>query len=100
MTSASDPEPKRRLVKVYKTRRTLDMYLYVDHAEDLTRVPDALLERFGQPELALTLTIGPERRLARADAREVLAQIRTTGYYLQMPPADGSIDAEIRAAGD
>jgi uncharacterized protein YcgL (UPF0745 family) len=94
-----DGEIKTRLVKVYKTRRKLDMYLYVDHREDLERVPEDLLERFGRPELAMSLSLHPGRKLARADAREVLAQIRSNGYYLQMPPADGGIDAEIARAG-
>lgn len=85
-----------RLVKVYKTRRKADLYLYVDFNEDLARVPDSLLERFGLPELALSLTLTPDRSLARADAAEVLSAIAETGYFLQMPPADGGVEAVIR----
>ena len=79
-----------RLVKVYKTRRTLDMYLYVDFGDDLARVPEPLLERFGEPELALSLELTPDRTLARADAGDVLSSIDTAGYYLQLPPVDGT----------
>jgi len=85
-----------RLIKVYKTRRKPDMYLYVDFREDLQRVPEALLAQFGTPELALSITLTPTRRLARADAAEVLSGIETAGYYLQMPPPDGGVDAEIK----
>ena len=46
-----DVKEEGRLVKVYKTRRKVDLYLYVDFEEDLGRVPDELLERFGRPEL-------------------------------------------------
>ena len=76
------------------------MYLYVDHREDLARVPEGLLERFGSPELALTLTLTASRKLARADAGEVLKQITAEGYYLQMPPTDGGVDAEIAARAE
>jgi uncharacterized protein len=62
------------------------MYLYVDAAEDLERVPEALLQRFGQPVEAIVLMLTVERRLARADAAAVLASIREAGYYLQLPP--------------
>ena len=88
-----DDLPGVRRVKVYKTRRKIDMYLYVDDREDLARVPDALLARFGRPELALSLTLSPDRPLARADARDVLCAIRDSGYYLQMPPVEGGTDA-------
>jgi len=77
-----------RLIKIYKTRRKLDMYLYVDYSEDLTRVPQALLDQFGNPELALSLQLGAEKPLARADAGEVLVAIAEQGFYLQMPPTD------------
>ena len=62
------------------------MYLYVDYAENLARVPAPLLERFGEPVPVLSLKLTPERKLARAQAPVVLAQIEAAGYYLQMPP--------------
>lgn len=91
----SSAQTSPRLVKVYKTRRKADLYLYVDFSEDLARVPDSLLERFGPAELALSLTLSPDRQLARVDAAEVLAAIAESGYFLQMPPADGGVEAVI-----
>lgn len=87
-----------RLVKVYKTKRKADMYLYVDFAEDLGRVPESLLEQFGRPELALSLSLTVEKKLARAEARAVLEAIAENGYFLQMPPTEGGVDAEIERA--
>ncbi len=85
----------KRLVKVYKTKRKADMYLYVDFAEDLDRVPETLLEQFGVPELALSLSLTVGKKLARAEAADVLEAIAETGYFLQMPPLDGGVDAAI-----
>lgn len=62
------------------------MYLYVDKQEDLERVPDALLKRFGKPEQAMTLVLTPERELARVDIKKVLAGLEEQGFFLQMPP--------------
>jgi uncharacterized protein len=78
---------KRRHVRVYRSSRKQEMYLYVDAKEDLARVPEALLRRFGKPVEALSLLLTSDRRLARADAAQVLADIEAQGFYLQMPPA-------------
>jgi uncharacterized protein YcgL (UPF0745 family) len=75
-----------RQVKIYRSSRRQEMYLFVDAAEDLSRVPAALLARFGPPLLALSLELSAERVLARSDAPTVLAQIEAAGFYLQMPP--------------
>lgn len=101
MTAMSSADTATRLVKVYKTRRKADLYLYVDFREDLARVPETLLAQFGQPELALSLTLTRDRSLARVDAARVLSAIDEAGYFLQMPPADGGVDAAIdRARAD
>jgi uncharacterized protein YcgL (UPF0745 family) len=76
------------------------MYLYVERGEGVRRVPEALLQVFGTPESALMFHLKPERPLAQADAREVLAEIAEKGFYLQMPPSipetsdEGNFDAD------
>ncbi len=84
-----------RMVKVYKSGRKADTYLYVDFKKDLSGVPDALLQQFGEPELALSLNLTATRKLAQADPQEVLRQIESQGFYLQLPPPDGGVDAAI-----
>lgn len=76
----------QRICSIYRSSKVEDMYLFVDKAEDLARVPPELLQRFGRPELAMTLLITPQRRLARSSAAEVLEKIAGQGFYLQMPP--------------
>lgn len=86
----------KRICSIYRSNRVEGMYLYVDKKEDLARVPDALLQRFGKPELAMTLLLHPERTLARADINGVLEAIEQAGFYLQMPPKDD--EASIHTA--
>lgn len=76
----------KRLVSVFRSPREYGLYLYVDKAEGLARVPAALLERFGTPESALMLMLEPSRQLANADPSRVLEAIQDQGFYLQMPP--------------
>ncbi len=86
---------KKVLCSVYRSSRNEGMYLYVDKKEELARVPEALLQTFGKPELAMSLALYPERKLARADVNKVLEALVQTGFYLQMPPKP-----EAEVAGD
>lgn len=86
----------RRICSIYRSAKRDGMYLYVDKAEGLTRVPEALMNRFGQAEHAMTLLIAEDRKLARADAKKVLQDIEDNGFYLQLPPADAELPLNPR----
>jgi uncharacterized protein YcgL (UPF0745 family) len=62
------------------------MYLYVEKARGVADVPEPLMKQFGEPEEVMMLMLSPGRKLARADAKEVLREIDENGFYLQMPP--------------
>ena len=74
------------LCKVYKSVSKTDYYLFVKHDEDMSRVPDALLGYFGKHELAMTLVLTEDKKLALVNAKEVLESLEDKGYYLQLPP--------------
>ncbi|CAA0108124.1 YcgL domain-containing protein [Zhongshania aliphaticivorans] len=85
----------KRICAVYRSSRTEGMYLYVDHKEDLSRVPDDLLARFGQPARSMTLVLHAERKLARADVAKVMAEIADKGFYLQLPPQPERLNPRV-----
>lgn len=70
---------------IYRGSRHEEMYLYVAEP-DLASVPEQLLQSLGRAELVMTLTLSPQRRLARCDVEEVMRNLRERGYHLQMPP--------------
>ncbi|MCB1647678.1 MAG: YcgL domain-containing protein [Pseudomonadales bacterium] len=78
----------RILCDVYKSSIKADLYIYVNRAEGLDRVPEALLKQFGSPALALTFELHAERRMAREDPAVVMQNLAAHGYHLQLPPAD------------
>lgn len=82
---------------VLRSPREEGLYLYVKREEGLKHVPDALLNRFGKPQPAMTLVLTPERKLARTTAERVLACLEDPGYYLQLPPRPET-EAEGEAA--
>ena len=89
-----------RIIQVFRSPKRAEMYLYVDKAEGLARVPEALLERFGQPGPVLVVALTAERKLSRVSAARVLESIEAQGFFLQMPPApEGVLDGSPRPAG-
>ena len=84
-----------RLVRVYKSSRKLDAFLFVDYTEQLERVPEDLLKQMGEVTEVLSLALTEERTLANADASAVLEQIESAGYYLQLPPPESRLFKDI-----
>ena len=62
------------------------MYLYVEKAIKLSKVPDALLSVFGTPTHVMDMPFKGDRKLARVDADVLLESLAEKGFYLQMPP--------------
>lgn len=71
---------------IYKSRRKAGMYLYVDRQKGTGNLPEVLLKQFGKPVHVSDMILSPDRPLARAEVAKVMDQIRTQGFYLQMPP--------------
>lgn len=89
----------KRLCEVFLSSRRAEMYLFVERAKGLEDVPEALLGQFGEPQSVMTLLLTADRKLARADAAEVLEKIESQGFYLQMPPSEAELLRRERADG-
>lgn len=73
---------------IYKGSAKPDTYLYVLKEDDFSNVPDTLINAFGQTEKVIELTLTPASRLARNNTEQVIQDLETQGYHLQMPPPD------------
>lgn len=73
------------ICSIYKSLKKEGLYLFVDKKEGLSRVPDVLKNLFGQEKLAMTLALTAEKKLAIANAKEVIGAIGEKGFYLQLP---------------
>jgi len=76
---------------VYKSRKKSELYLFVPKEGNFEKVPAPLLQGFGTPEFVMRLELTPERKLARSDAAEVIQNLQTQGFHLQMPPPDPAL---------
>lgn len=82
-------------VSAYKSPKTEELYLFLPADSLPSDLPDELLTFFGEPQHVIDFELTPERKLARADAAEVLASIADKGYYIQTPPAEKEKVADI-----
>ncbi|HEY6131411.1 MAG TPA: YcgL domain-containing protein [Halioglobus sp.] len=85
--------------QVFRSSRKQEMYLYVEISRGLKDVPNELMAQFGEPIPVMVLQLTPEHKLARADARVVLASIKEQGFYLQMPPTAAELIAREGSRG-
>ena len=73
---------------IYKGNRKDKTYLYIGQKDNFDPVPQPLLDLLGSLSLVLDIDLHPGRRLAQADAKEVIRQLAEVGFYLQMPPEE------------
>lgn len=78
---------EKQIISIYKSSKKDEMYIYVAKAKGLADVPEALLDMFGKPVHSMDMLLTEGKKLARAEAADVLAAIDEKGFYLQMPPA-------------
>ena len=69
---------------IYRSNLKLDTYLYLIERDDFSVVPAELLRVFGEPEYSFSFDLKPDRKLAKEDTAEVLANLEERGYHLQL----------------
>ncbi len=70
---------------VYKSLIKADTYIYLSEKDSFEDVPDRLMKLFGTPEFSFEFELYATRKLAVADAKQVMASLQQQGYYLQIP---------------
>lgn len=70
---------------IYKAKKKPDSYLYIALEDDFSNVPETLLSILGSLEFVMNLELNADRKLARADVNQVMADLKEYGFYLQMP---------------
>lgn len=61
------------------------MYVYVKDKNALESLPQPVLHKLGEPELALEFELSPERKLGQENAADIIASLETQGFHIQMP---------------
>ena len=72
------------LCHIYRSNLKLDTYLYLLKRDDFSVIPQDLMKVFGEPEYSFSFDLQPERKLAKEDTVEVLANLEKQGFHLQL----------------
>jgi len=70
---------------IYRCSAKIDMYLYLAEEDNFDIVPDELTKNLGTTQLAMTLELNRDKKLAKEDAALVIDNLREKGFHLQMP---------------
>lgn len=71
---------------IYRSKKKLGAYLYLEKRDDFSKLPTELNQIFGRPEFAMMLNLADRAKLAHADINKVKDALKNDGYYLQLPP--------------
>ncbi len=69
---------------IYRSNRKVDTYLYLVDKDDFSILPEELLKVFGDPEFSFSFELGEDRKLAMEDVSQVLDNLKSQGYHLQL----------------
>ena len=70
---------------VFRSTRKSDTYLFLADKENISKLPEGLQKLLGRTEYVLELDLSTTRTLANADVEQVLTNLNTQGYYIQLP---------------
>lgn len=71
---------------IYKCLRKAETYLFVLKENDFSAVPAPLLDTLGKVEKVIDIELTPQRKMARGNARQIIYDLKQTGFHLQLPP--------------
>lgn len=86
------------LCAVYRSLRKEGTYLYVEKRDDFGKVPELLLQSFGQPQLVTLINLAKREHLAQVNINKLKAALTEQGFYLQLPPPPENLLAVHKAA--
>ena len=69
---------------IYRSDRKPDTYLYLANKDDFSEIPDELMSVFGEPEFSFSFKLTVDKKLAKEDTTEVLSNLESQGYHLQL----------------
>ncbi|MFK2902708.1 YcgL domain-containing protein [Dyella ginsengisoli] len=84
---------------IYASLRKADSYLWLAERDAFARLPRELTELLGTLRFAMELELDEQRKLPHEDAKQVLDNLRSRGWHLQLPPAERLAAANHLAYG-
>ena len=80
----TDSAGVRMFCHIYRSNRKVDTYLYLADKDDFSILPEEMLKIFGDPEFSFSFELSKDKKLVMEDAGEVLNNLESQGYHLQL----------------
>ena len=80
----TDSAGVRMFCYIYRSSRKVDTYLFLAEKDDFSILPEEMLKIFGDPEFSFSFELSKDKKLAMEDAGEVLENLQSQGYHLQL----------------
>lgn len=74
---------------IYRSSKRDQTYLYVEKKDDFSRVPEALMKGFGQPQLAMMLPLDGRKKISQCRARKSKTGVKRAGLLFTIAAAAG-----------
>ena len=72
-------------VYVYRSSKKEGLYVYLREHDHLANLPEPVTRQLGTAEFAMEIELTAERKLGQENATQVLANLESMGFHLQMP---------------
>ena len=75
---------------VYRSKYKTGMYIYLTEKDHFDSLPAELRKRVGTLEFSFSFALTESKKLIRYDTKEVIKQLKESGFFLQMPPPESN----------
>lgn len=69
---------------IYRSPKKENSYLYIDTENDLSKVPDVLMNVFGEPILVMKVLLDGKRQFVVGSSQDIEDKIKQDGFFVQM----------------
>jgi len=70
---------------IYRSSIKEGLYVYLADEDGLSDLPEPVMKQLGTPEFSMTLDLHPDKKLVQENATDVLENLKTRGFHVQMP---------------
>ena len=78
---------------VYASQRKNDSYLWLAQRDGFAVLPESLVLLLGELRFVMEVKLDPSRKLPVEDVTQVLENLCTQGWHLQLPPQESLASA-------
>jgi len=69
---------------IYRSPKKENSYLYIDTENDFSKVPDVLMNVFGEPILVMKVLLDGKRQFVVGSSQDIEDKIKQDGFFVQM----------------